>query len=43
FRYRIVCPVGSISVIEFEQHGPLLSALADRTHLSERLRTLPGT
>ncbi|HEY2951499.1 MAG TPA: histidine phosphatase family protein [Verrucomicrobiae bacterium] len=43
FRYRLGCPVGSVSVVEFSAHGPLLHALADRTHLSERLRTLPGT
>ncbi|HKR59182.1 MAG TPA: histidine phosphatase family protein [Pyrinomonadaceae bacterium] len=43
FRYRLVCPVGSVSVVEFTSHGPLLSALADRSHLSEELRSLPGT
>lgn len=43
FRYRIVCPVGSVSVVEFTQHGPLLKALADRSHLSKALRSLPGT
>ena len=43
FRYRLGCPVGSVSIVEFGSHGPLLHALADRTHLDERLRTLPGT
>jgi len=43
FRFRLGCPVGSVSIIEFGSHGPLLHALADRTHLNERLRTLPGT
>jgi len=43
FRYRLVCPVGSVSVVEFTLHGPLLRALADRSHLSEALRSLPGT
>lgn len=43
FRYRLLCPVGSISVVEFGHQGPLLRALADRTHLTERLRSLPGT
>jgi probable phosphoglycerate mutase len=43
FRYRLGCPVGSISIVEFGSHGPLLHALADRTHLDERLRSLPGT
>jgi probable phosphoglycerate mutase len=43
FRYRLVCPVGSVSVVEFTAQGPLLQVLADRSHLSEHLRSLPGT
>lgn len=43
FRYRLACPVGSVSVVEFVESGPLLKALADRMHLPERLRLLPGT
>lgn len=43
FRYRLVCPVGSVSVVEFTSNGPLLTALADRSHLNERLRSLSGT
>jgi probable phosphoglycerate mutase len=43
FRARLACPVGSISIVEFKEHGPLLQVLADRTHLDERLRELPGT
>ena len=43
FRHRLVCPVGSASVVEFTSHGPLLTALADRSHLSQRLRSLPGS
>lgn len=43
FRYRLACPVGSVSIVEFGAHGPLLRALADRTHLDQRLRSLPGT
>lgn len=43
FRFRLGCPVGSVSVVEFTNRGPLLHRLADRTHLDERLRTLPGT
>lgn len=43
FRYRLGCPVGSVSIVEFGSHGPLIQALADRTHLDQRLRTLPGT
>lgn len=43
FRYRLGCPVGSVSIVEFTSAGPLLRALADRSHLSEQLRSLPGT
>ncbi len=43
FRYRLACPVGSVSVVEFSSAGPLLHSLADRSHLSETLRSLPGT
>ena len=43
FRYRLVCPVGSVSMVEFTAEGPLLRTLADRSHFSEELKTLPGT
>jgi probable phosphoglycerate mutase len=43
FRYRLACPVGSVSAVEFGAEGPLLQTLADRSHLDERLRSLPGT
>ncbi|HEY9804667.1 MAG TPA: histidine phosphatase family protein [Leptolyngbyaceae cyanobacterium] len=43
FRYRLDCPVGSVSHVEFTSHGPLLRTLGDRTHLDEDLRNLPGT
>jgi broad specificity phosphatase PhoE len=43
FRYRLACPVGSLSKVEFSLAGPLLQTLADRSHLSESLQTLPGT
>jgi broad specificity phosphatase PhoE len=43
FRYRLACPVGSLSVVEFSLAGPLLHSLADRSHLSESLQALPGT
>ena len=42
FRYRFACPVGSMSLVEFGPQGPMLNVLADRSHLSERLRSLPG-
>ncbi len=43
FRYRLVCPVSSVSVVEFTSQGPLLHRLADRSHLTESLKSLPGT
>ena len=43
FRYRLGCPVGSVSIVEFTSNGPMLKALADRSHLTEDLRSLPGT
>lgn len=43
FRYRIGCPVCSISTVEFGSQGPLLHKLADRSHLSDELRNLKGT
>ncbi len=43
FRYRFGCPVGSVSIIEFGSHGPLATAIADRSHLDARLRHLEGT
>jgi probable phosphoglycerate mutase len=43
FRYRLGCPVGSVSVVEFSLEGPLLHSLADRSHLSASLQALPGT
>jgi len=43
FRYRLVCPVGSVSIVEFTLDGPMLKALADRSHLTEGLRSLRGT
>ena len=43
FRYRLGCPVGSVSIVEFTSNGPMLKALADRSHLTNELRSLPGT
>jgi broad specificity phosphatase PhoE len=43
FRYRFGCPVGSVSIVEFGDHGPLAEAVADRSHLDARLRALEGT
>jgi probable phosphoglycerate mutase len=43
FRYRLGCPVGSVSLVEFSTEGPLMQSLADRSHLSASLLALPGT
>jgi broad specificity phosphatase PhoE len=43
FRYRLGMPVSGLSIVEFGTHGPLLKVLADRSHLADRLRDLPGT
>ncbi len=43
FRYRLGCPVGSVSIVTFGAHGPLAEAVAERSHLSARLRELKGT
>ena len=43
FRYRLVCPVGSVSIVELTSEGPLLHAIADRSHFADDLKMLPGT
>jgi probable phosphoglycerate mutase len=43
FRYRLACPVGSVSLVEFTHEGPLLHSLADRAHLDAHLRSSRGT
>lgn len=43
FRFRLACPVGSVSIVEFGQNGPLLRSLADLSHQPAELRALPGT
>ena len=43
FRFRLDCPVCSVSVVDFTKQGPLLRTLADRSHLTEELRNMPGT
>ncbi|MDX2270782.1 MAG: histidine phosphatase family protein [Cyanobacteriota bacterium] len=42
FRDRIAMPVGSVSIVSFLEHGPIVRAIADRAHLAEHLRTRPG-
>ena len=43
FRHRLACPVGAVSMVEFTSAGPMLKTLADRSHLTEDLRSLRGT
>jgi probable phosphoglycerate mutase len=43
YRHRLDCPVASLSVVEMRTQGPFLHVLADRRHLPESLRSLPGT
>jgi len=43
YRDRIDVLVASISIVKFDEHGPLLEVLGDRYHLPDRLRNLPGT
>ena len=43
YRDRINTPTGSISVIKFGDHGPMLDRLGDRSYMSDELRNLPGT
>lgn len=43
FRYRLACPVGSLSTVVFDEHGPLVQRIGDRAHLSDYLKSLPGT
>jgi probable phosphoglycerate mutase len=38
FRDRISMPVGSVSIVEIAEHGPLLHLLGDRSHFSEPVR-----
>ncbi|MBC7809005.1 MAG: histidine phosphatase family protein, partial [Akkermansiaceae bacterium] len=43
YRDRIAAPVASVSVVRFGEYGPQLTLLGDRSHLSQELRSLPGT
>ena len=43
FRFRLDCPVCSVSVVEFTKQGPWIRRLADRSHLPKKLQDLPGT
>lgn len=43
YRDRITFPVASVSVVEFDVHGPLLMKHGDRSHLPADLDARPGT
>lgn len=43
YRDRINALAGSVSVVQFGAHGPLLDILGDRAYMDESLRNLPGT
>jgi broad specificity phosphatase PhoE len=43
YRDRIDMPAASVSVVKFDKYGPLLKQLGDRSHMSEDLRSRPGT
>ena len=43
YRDRIDMPAGSVSVVKFDVHGPLLQVLGDRAYMGEDLRSRPGT
>ncbi|QFZ92076.2 histidine phosphatase family protein [Synechococcus elongatus] len=43
YRDRIAMPVASLSILSFDQHGPCLERLGDRSHLPPELRDRAGT
>lgn len=43
YRDRMNAPAGSVSCVRIGNYGPLLETLADRSHMSEALRSLLGT
>jgi broad specificity phosphatase PhoE len=43
YRDRIDVPAGSVTVVKFDLHGPLLQELGNRAYMSEDLRSRPGT
>jgi probable phosphoglycerate mutase len=43
YRDRLALPTGSVSRVRFGEHGPMLEALGDRSHLRPELRDRPGT
>jgi broad specificity phosphatase PhoE len=43
YRDRIDLPAGSLIVVKFDIHGPLLQRLGDRSYMTEALRSRVGT
>ena len=43
YRDRIDMPAGSVTVVKFDLHGPLLKELGNRAYMGEELRSRPGT
>ena len=43
YRDRIDMPAGSVSIVKFDVHGPLLQVLGYRAYMGEDLRSRPGT
>jgi probable phosphoglycerate mutase len=43
YRDRIDMPAGSLTVVKFDLHGPLLRELGNRAYMSEDLRSRAGT
>jgi broad specificity phosphatase PhoE len=43
YRDRIEMLAGSVSIIKFDLHGPLLQVLGDRAYMGEELRARPGS
>ena len=43
YRDRIDMPAGTVSIVKFDVHGPMLQVLGDRTYMGEDLRSRPGT
>jgi len=43
YRDRIDMPAGTISIVKFDLHGPMLQVLGDRAYMGQDLRSRPGT
>lgn len=43
YRDRSDAPAASLNVVKLAEHGPLLQALGDCSHLNADLLALPGT